>query len=187
MKQGKHQVNGAKPPRSGKFSLTLLIALILLLTVAVGGTLAFLKAETSVSTNSFAVAGAPTPQIDEQFDGAAKTDVKVTLSNEGRGAYFVRAAIVYSLQNDAGNTVAAVPQAGTDYTVSLGSDWTYNAADGYYYYNSTVVPGGSTENLIDSCVTLNKDYSLVVDIVAQIIQANPADAAADEWGWTPAA
>ena len=185
MKQGKHQISKAKPPRRKKSSLTLLAALILLLTVAIGGTLAFLKSETSVSTNSFAVAGAPTPQIDEQFDGETKSNVKVTLSSEGRGAYYVRAAIVFSFQDDEGNTVAKLPAAGTDYTIELGSDWAWTPD--YYYYSGTVSPGGSTTNLINTCTTLNTEYKLVVDIVAQIIQANPATAAQTEWGYTPAA
>lgn len=186
MKQGKHQVSKAKPPKHRRFSLTLFIALILLLTAAIGGTLAFLKAETSASTNSFGVAGAPTPQIDEEFDGETKSNVKVTLSNEGRGAYYVRAAIVFSFQDDEGNTVARLPAAGTDYTIEMGSDWAWTP-EGYYYYGGTVSPGGSTTNLINTCTTLNTEYKLVVDIVAQIIQANPATAAETEWGYTPAA
>ena len=186
MKQGKHSVGTSRNNSVKKRSLMTLIALILLVAVAVGGTLAYLTANTSEVTNTFTAAGAPTPEIIEDFDGDVKKDVKVTLDNDGTGAYYVRAAIVFSFQDDNGNTVAKVPVSGTDYTISMGSDWT-PGDDGYYYYNGTVTPGNPTTNLIDECVTLSTEYKLVVDIVAQTIQAVPSDAAANEWGYTPTA
>ena len=186
MKQGKHSVGTSRNNSVKKRSLMTLIALILLVAVAVGGTLAYLTANTSEVTNTFTAAGAPTPSITEEFDKTEKKNVKVALSTEGTGAYYVRAAVVYSFQDEAGNTVAKIPAAGTDYTITMGTGWS-QGSDGYYYYNGTVTPGGSTTNLIDSCVTLNTEYKLVVDIVAQTIQAVPSDAATNEWGYTPTA
>lgn len=186
MKQGKH-VKYTPKKRSSipARSLTMLIALALVLTLAIGGTVAFLKETTAPVNNSFAAAGAPVPEIEEDFPegGTVKQNVTVSLSNSGSGAYFVRAAIVITLQDDAGNTVAKVPVSGTDYTISMGDDWTEQG--GYWYYEDTVLPGGETTNLIDTCSTLNSEYKLVVDIIAQTIQAEPTKAAQEQWGYVP--
>lgn len=185
MNNGKHAVNTPKRSSGKKRSLSFIVALVLLVTLAIGGTIAYLTQTTSEVKNTFTSAGAPTPVINETFDGTTKSDVYISLNNDGTGSYFVRAAVVISFQDDAGNTVAKVPADGTDYSITMGSDWTKNGD--YYYYNGTVVPGGFTTYLINSCTTLSAEYKLVVDIIAQTIQANPTSAASDQWGYVPSA
>ena len=183
MKQGKHVKSPSKKHLSGRRSAAFLIAVVLLVTLAVGGTFAILKLQTPAVSNTFTSAGAATPSIVETFTegGTVKSDVKVALNGDGSGTYNVRAVILYSFQDEEGNTVAKVPVAGDDYSVSIGSGWTLGS-DGFYYYNSTLVPGGSTSNLINSCTTLNSEYKLVVDILAQTVQTGGASA---EWNYLP--
>lgn len=183
---GKHSTasSAAGKRRSGRKLGALALAAVLLTLAAVGGTLAYVKYSTSAVSNSFATAEAPVPTVDETFDGVTKTNVSVTLSQQGGGSYFVRAVILVSLENDAGEKVARVPVLGTDYTMTMGSGWTEH--DGYWYYNGTVLPGECTSNLIVSCSSLNEDWHLAVDIAAQTIQSAPSSAALTEWGYVPA-
>lgn len=183
MKNGKHAVHSAKSFKSGKRSLSFIVALVLLVTLAIGGTIAYLTQTTSEVTNTFTSAGAPTPEITEDFDGDVKENVQVKLDTNGSGSYYVRAAIVFSFQDDDGNTVAKVPTA-ADYTITLGEDWQVGPG-GYYYYKEPITPGTYTTNLINTCTSNSSEYHLVVDIVAQTIQAVPAEAAANEWGYAP--
>lgn len=163
--------------------LTLILTFSLLLLNAVAGTLAFIEYRTPAIVNTFTAAGAPEPVIVEDFTegGTVKSNVKVRLE-EGTGAYYIRAAVVVTLLNDDGTTAAIIPQEDVDYSITMGSGWTQKGD--YWYYNSAVLAGGSTTNLIESCTTLNSQYQLVVDVLAQTIQANPASAASDEWGFS---
>ena len=182
--------------KKNKKRLITLVSLLSLIAVVVGGTLAYLMTKTDSVINTFIPAKAPTPEVIEEFDGETKSNVRIHIKNDGQGACFVRAKVVFTLQDDDGNVIAQVPVAGEDYTVSMNTaDWTYH--DGYWYYNVPVIPDcnadatdsiepdGYTTNLINSCTTLNTEYHLVVDILAQTIQANPTRAAQTEWGYVP--
>ena len=164
----------------------IVLSLVLLLCGIIVGSYAYLNIKTPKVQNTFDVAEAPEPTVNEDFDkgDTVKKDVYVSLSKKDgeAGSYFVRAAIVMSFQDDSDNTVMGTPLVGTDYTITLGSDWT--KIGDYYYYTKPVVAGGNTTNLINSCATLNSEYHLVVDVLAQTIQANPIDAVQQNWGVT---
>lgn len=161
----------------------MLLALALVVACAIGGTIAYFTAQTTEVKNTFTAAGAPVPEIEENFDGTTKSNVKVKLGTDGSGSYFVRAAIVFTVQNEDGETYASVPSEGIDYEIVYGSDWT-ERDDGYWYYNSLVAPGEETTALIESCTSRCREH-LVVDIIAQTIQAEPAEAVVTEWGFDP--
>lgn len=163
--------------------IVLIVSVVLLLLIPAGSTLSYVKHTSDGVANEFSAAAAPPLYIDETFDGQTKSNVKVRLDESGSGRYYVRAAIVITMLDDSGNTVAKLPVSGTDYTISMGSDWTKNG--NYWYYNKTLAPGQSTTNLIQSCVTRNNAYQLSVKVAAQTVQANPADAVTEAWGLTP--
>ena len=176
-------ISEGKKALNGKTRYLLTVAAVLLLSVGIiGGTVAYLHSDTQAVENTFTAATPATPVIEETFDGETKEDVYVKLEG-GDGSYFVRAAIVITLQDDEGNTVAQVPAADTDYTIEMGSGWTQDG--NYWYYNSPVVAGSQTDNLIETCTSLSTEYNLVVDIIAQTIQAVPTTAAQTEWGYVP--
>ena len=87
-----------------------------------------------------------------------------------------------------GNIVASVPENYT-YTMSglPGSGWSA-LNGGYYYYESAVPAGESTGILLTKCVANtpeNPDYFLLVDVLAESIQADPASAVREAWGFDP--
>ena len=162
-----------------KKSLTLIVSLILIITIGVGGTLAYLITSTSAVTNTF------TPSkvvisVDETFDGNTKSNVKIQNHNDSVKSY-IRAAIVVNWMSEDGKSVwATTPELGEDYTMTLGDDWTeYPEESGVYYYNKEVPAGELTENLIVSAAPVAgkapDGYYLSIEILAQGIQADGVD------------
>ena len=166
--------------RTARRSFTAALAIALLLVFAAGGTMAYLTKSAGKLQNRFEAAQAPDLTIEESFTegGSTKSDVYVKL-NGGRGRYYVRAAVIIGFQDEDGNVAAIVPQAGTDYSLSLGSGWTL-ASDGFYYSDSPVDAGGQTSDLIEICTALSSEYKLTVDVLAQCIAA-PQSGEVPQW------
>lgn len=160
-----------------KKKLTVLVALLLLVTVSVGGTLAWLATQTAPVTNTFTPSHVTTA-VDETLKGNTKSNVKI--ENTGDTSAYIRATYVVNWVDSEGNIYAAQPVADIDYTVVLnvGSEpdkWTQ--ADGYYYYNSEVPATAGhdyTGVLITSIApkgTAPTGYTLQVTIIAEGIQS----------------
>lgn len=166
-----------------------LIALVsfLLISAIVGTTFAYYQETAQATENTFTVAGSGNLLITETFTAGdlEKKNVYVTL-NGGDGSVYVRATLAISFQDKDGNILAKIPVKDTDYTIEMGANWMKHT-DGYWYYNSTVAPDTSTTNLIVSCKTLSTEYKLVVDVLAQSVQASPSSAVVDLWGFDPLA
>lgn len=124
--------------------------------------------------------GEVTPVIQETFENAVKENV--TLKNGGNTPVYLRAAVLVSWQDGAGHIMPADPPVlDGDYTFTgPETNWTLGG-DGYYYYTLPVSPGGETSRLIAQMTDTHTDTTklLVVDIVAQSVQASPAEAVAD--------
>lgn len=161
-----------------------IVALVLLLCAGVGGTIAWITAQTPAVTNTFTPAEV-TSWVDETFDGAVKKDVAI--KNTGDIPAYIRAEVVYNWADSAGN-VYAQPVTSSDYTIEQGSD-KWELIDGYYYYKEAVGPGSKTENLIKS-ITPDEDaapegYKLQVTILAEAIQSTPDNAIKQAWKVDP--
>ena len=161
-------------------------ALVLLLCAAVGGTLAWMTAQTDPVTNTFE-AGKVTTYVNETFNGQTKTNV--TVQNTGSIKAYIRAAIVVNWADASGNVCGVAPVENTDYSIDL-----YNGGweriGNYYYCTSVIEPGNSTPVLIEECklkddVTPPTGYNLQVTILAEGIQAMPDDAIEEAWGVYP--
>lgn len=183
MYQGRHSTSGsprvdrpAAPRRAGgrKKPLTLFVALVLLLTLAVGGSLAWLVSNDDV-TNTM-VPGKVPITIHETFDGTTKSDVYVT--NDGNIQAFIRVAIVANAVDAQGNvTVGTAP----GYTVDT-TKWT--PIGNYYYYNGIVEPnGGTTAALFTSSVTVSGEINILAESI-QVLGGVTSDGSAsvDAWG-----
>lgn len=173
--------SGFRWKRSG----ILLAAVIVLLAGAVGGTWAFLVAQSEPVQNNFTYAHVSC-RIDEKFENGVKSDVKI--QNTGDIPAYIRARIVVTWKDASGN-VSAVPVKDSDYTMTMGTGWT-KGTDGYWYCNTAVAAGGETPVLITKCEkkgTAPKDYDLSVEILADTIQSEPASAVTEAWGNTPIA
>ncbi len=134
------------------------------------------------------VIGDGTIDIEETFIDFAKRNVSIY--NKGNMPVYLRAEFLIYWEDAQGNVMAAEIPSGTgekkDYQLVLGSsgDWV-KGTDGFYYYNKALNAESSTTVLIDECVQVKTDYEdgrkLVVDIVAQSIQADTARAVEEAW------
>lgn len=184
-KYAKKSNKSRKHSRKAKPSL-LLITLVVLMGVLVGSTVAYLVTNTGSIANSF-VPAKITTDITEQFDGSVKNNVQV--KNTGEVEAFIRAAVVITWQNTAGEVYPTAPVEGTDYTVSYpGNDWVKHT-DGYYYYTKIVKTNESTGILLTDCKPLKdapaEGYTLHVEILATAIQSEPITVVTEAWGVNP--
>ena len=162
--------------RMKKKSLLLVAGIVLMLTIAIGGTIAYLVANTESITNTFEPGRVPI-SVDESFTGGEKSNVKIT--NDGNVPAYIRAKIIVTWKDKDGNVSAIKPVLGTDYSLSTGGGWK-EESDGFYYYTAVVGAEKSTGYLINSCTKLDTanlpdGYDLSVEIIAESIQAEGMD------------
>lgn len=190
---GKYLQSEHKQLRRPKRLATLLVSLLLVLGVAVGGTVAFLSTRTDSKENTFTPSKV-TCEVTETFNNNVKSQVAV--QNTGDTTAFIRAAINVtwmSNQDAANQTVSAkVPVKDTDYSITFAKNTNWiQGADGYYYYQLPVAPQGSTGVLIEECELLKNasvpdGYHLSVEIVASAIQSAPDSVVQSMWHVTVA-
>lgn len=167
---------------------TLLVSLLLVLGVAVGGTVAFISTRTADKENTFTPSKV-TCEVTETFGNNVKSQVAV--QNTGDTTAFIRAAINItwmSNQDAANQTVSAkVPVKDKDYSITFAKNTNWiKGADGYYYYQLPVDPQGSTGELIKECklqenASVPDGYHLSVEIVASAIQSAPYSVVQSMW------
>lgn len=185
---GKYLQSEHKQLRRPKRLATLLVSLLLVLGVAVGGTVAFLSTRTDSKVNTFTPSEV-TCAVTETFENNVKSNVAV--KNTGDTTAFIRAAINVtwmSNQDAANQTVSAkVPVKDTDYSITFAKNTNWiQGADGYYYYQLPVDPQVSTEVLIEECklqenASVPDGYHLSVEIVASAIQSAPDSVVQSMW------
>lgn len=165
---------------SGGRKAALILSLCLIFALAVGTTVALLKANTAPVTNTFKAATSET-HVDVTDSGNEKTGIKV--ENIGTATSYVRVKLVMNWVDGKGNIVSGdnLP------TVEL------NTVDGWfekgdiYYYTKPVAPGKMTDNLLqkDKSITEPTDKPdgchLEVTVLAESIQAAPSTAVEGAW------
>ena len=158
----------------------LLVSLILLLTITVGGTTAFIYTNTKPVTNTFKPSKVAC-EIVETFDYLTKTDVKI--KNTGDTEAYIRARIVVNWIDDNNNISAIKPVLGKDYSLEDDKNINWIKIGDYYYHKKAISTDGFTETLITSCKQLDPDseYSLFVEIIGESIQSTPLDAVKGSW------
>ena len=180
-----------------KKSIALLISLILVLTVTVGGTLAYLIAKTDPVKNTFTPSSVTT-EVYEEFENNLKENVSI--QNTGDIDAYIRAAVVvtwqkYNEETDKYDVYGQLPVLGSDYTMELdlGNGWV-SGSDGFYYWTSVVEPGETTGVLIKRAAASTpapaEGYTLCIEILGSGIQAEGVDEAGKspiELAWGPAA
>lgn len=162
-----------------------LACVAVLLTGFVGSSLAWLMDSTTEVKNEF-VPGHVTPEVTEGFDGDVKSDVKI--QNTGNVPAYIRAKLVFTWQNEAGEVLGVAPTVG-DYTITwTKAGWEVGPGD-YYYYTSKVGSGESTgvlaTDIKQTMPNPAEGYTLHVEVLAESIQAEPSSAVIDAWKWTP--
>lgn len=172
--------------RHGGRPLALLLALILVVGAAAGGTVAWLTQTTGTANNNFEY-GRVSCAVSEIFDGVS-TKKNVQITNNGNIPAYIRATYVVNWLDKDGNIAASVP-GGYSYSLNENPDgkWT-KGTDGYFYYLTPVAPGASTPGSLLTCTAVrpeNPEYRLSVEILATAIQSTPAKAVTEAWGVTP--
>lgn len=165
---------------SGGRKAALILSLCLIFALAVGTTLALLKANTAPVTNTFTAAKSKIT-IEEKTDDGSKSEIYV--KNEGTATSYVRVKLVCNWVDKDGN-VSATPVPAPTIT---NSDWFEK--DGIYYYTKPVAPTGQTSNLLDGNPIKQPEgapdgYHLEVTVLAESIQAAPSTAVEGAWAVT---
>lgn len=169
------QEKGRGPAARVYRTAVLLIAVLLLIGTAVGSTAAFLVTKTEPVVEDFAYA-----QVSCQV---TRSGSALAVQNTGTAQAYIRASYAVNWLDREENIVAAVPE---DYSCDLDENqgaWV-DGGDGYFYYPDPVDPGGETPSLLTCSVSRpeNPEYTLSVEVVAEAIQSNPAEAAEEAWG-----
>ncbi len=180
MYQGKRSERRGMKRHSGFRTGAMLLATLLLLALAIGGTIAYLTDKAAPVTNTFTPSHVAC-EVTEEFDGSVKKNVNVT--NTGDTDAFIRVRLVSYRTNDAGQHIggtASLP------TFTLGAGWVKHGD--YYYYTKPVAPRKTPDaNLTDS-MTLTAAYTDAdgghqsIDVMAEAIQSAPEAAVKAAWG-----
>ena len=164
--------------KSQKKSVSLLIALILMITVGTGSTLAYIIDKPGSLINLFS-------------PGQVSCVVEETsaVTNTGNVDEYIRVALVVNWKDADGNVYGKQPVKGNvkddgDYYIEIDNGWILGS-DGYYYYPNAVPPGTSTNAFVypRSRATLS-GYVLSIEVVAEAIQADPFANAEAAWAVT---
>ena len=174
--------------RMNKTKTILALALVaLLLTCAVGGTVAYLVTKTDAVTNTF-TPGRVTVRVEDTVSGNVKKDVKIT--NTGNTSAYIRVAIVANWIDQSGNIVAPWDPSDEEQGSFVGLPGTgWKNENGYYYYNDPVPAGQQVPSKIFESYTIKKipdgAVQLKMTIIAQGIQSEPSSVVQTVWNWTP--
>lgn len=168
------QEKGRGPAARVYRTAVLLIAVLLLISTAVGSTAAFLVTKTEPVVEAFAYA-----QVSCQV---TRSDNTLGVQNTGTAQAYIRASYAVNWLDREENIVAAVPE---DYSCDLAENPQWEkGGDGYFYYPYPVDPGDEAPSLLTCSVSRPEEpvYTLSVEVVAEAIQSTPAEAAAEAWG-----
>ena len=158
----------------------IVMATVLLLALAIGGTVAWLSTESAPITNTFTPSKV-TCEVTENFDGAVKSDVNV--KNTGDIDAFIRVKLVTYRTNDAGDHIGGTAKLPS---FKLGDNWV--EYDGYYYYKLPVKAGDKPKTNLTDSMPLTGSYNdtdggkQAIDVMAEAIQSVPKDAVQAAWG-----
>lgn len=168
-------------PRRGTKRLTaLLLSGLLLVTLIVGGTVAYLVTQVTPITNTFTPSQV-TCAVTEDFDGTVKRNVNVT--NTGDTDAYIRVKLVTYRVNKDGQHIggtATIP------SFTPGANWVKHGD--YYYYTLPVEPGESPatpligeDGIVLSSYTDADGGKQVIEVMAEAIQSGPAKAVGESW------
>ena len=171
MYKGKH-LNGEN--KTFRKATTVVISVLLLVTVMIGGTIAFLITATNPVVNKFTPSQVSC-SVTENFNGTEKTNVSVTNTSDIKA--YIRVKLVTYRVNEQNEHIGG-PAVISEF--DLGENWVEK--DGYYYYKLPVDPGQQPKDpLNSSAILLVESYGdvdggkQVIEVMAEAIQADGVD------------
>lgn len=164
---------------SGGRKAALILSLCLIFALAVGTTVALLKANTDPVTNTFTAAKSDIT-IKEDVKNGKKSSIQV--ENIGTATSYVRAKLVLNWVSDdeINRTISSEP---VDIKVDYDTTKWFEK-DGIYYYKTPVAPQDLTSNLLKSAIEQTNapdGCHLEVTVLAESIQAAPSTAVTESW------
>lgn len=182
--EDKHREEAAAPAnektlRTGRVT-AIVMATVLLLALAIGGTVAWLSTKSAPITNTFTPSKVACT-VTENFDGTVKTNVNV--KNTGDTQAFIRVKLVSYRTNGQGQHIGGTAEL-PEFT--LGNNWEKH--DGYYYYKLPVKAGETPKTNLTDRMTLIGSYNdtdggkQAIDVMAEAIQSVPQAAVQAAWG-----
>ena len=177
-------MNNKRKHRKLRKPVKLLLSFLLIFTVSVGGTIAYLSTQTGPVVNTFMPSHVDC-KVEEDFDGRWKKNVNVTNTSDIDA--YIRVKLITYRVNDTGDHIGGTSEVPV---FTLGTNWVKHT-DGFYYYTLPVLAGENpADDLIgDAGITLSSYNDAdggkqVIEVMAEAIQANPADAVGQAWGVT---
>lgn len=171
---GKYEKRKTGSRGKQKKQILLLVALIALVSIAGGATVAYLLTVSDPVENTF-VPGSVTCVVND--------DYTVSVTSDSNVSGYIRAAVLVNWMDDDGNVYAIAPQPGIYQVTCNGAKWSQSG--NYYYYEDPVAPGTATSALITTVSAPTGDpptgYTFTVEVLAEVIQAKPADTFQSAW------
>ena len=158
------------------------LATVLLLALTIGGTVAWLTSKTSDITNTFTPSKV-TCAVSEIFDEDTGVKSNVNVTNVGDTDAFIRVKLVTYRTNAEGKHIGGVAEVPE---FAPGDGWVKYGD--YYYYTKPVAPNEKPESDLISRIQLESVYTdadggyQAMDVMAEAIQSEPAEAVGEAWG-----
>ena len=176
--------------RASKKTVLLLTSVFALILMSVGFTAAYYVDTSETVKNKFTAAD-PEIFINETKTENIKSDRVITNdASENAVAVYVRARLVTYWQDEIDGELRTVPMpAGAEVSGgAVQSGWFVR--DGIYYYSQKLQPGVSSSVMLSPITVTIPDGSTaqcIIDVVAEAIQAEPAQAVQNSWSVSVAA
>lgn len=195
MYHGKYEARHLQRRRKRRSKKTgmLFLSLLLVATMMVGGTLAWLSTKDAPIQNTF-LPTKVTCKVTESFDGRTGVKSNVNVENTGDIDAYIRVKLVTYRVNDKKQHIGGAAEIPP---FTPGNGWVKKGD--YYYYTKPVAPGEQPEISLIDRITLTGSYDdaddadggkQVIEVMAEAIQANGvADggtkAVVEAWGVDP--
>ena len=184
MKNGKLESQNLQHEKKHHFKKIqlLILSLLVVTTVTVGGTVAYLTTNTDPVVNTFKPSHV-TCEVTENFNGETKSNVNV--KNTSDIDAYIRVKLVTYRVNDAGQHIGGVAEIPG---FTPGAGWVKHGE--YYYYTSPVAKDDKPAKDLIGSIKLNAGYDdadggkQVIEVMAEAIQSEPAEAVGEAWGVT---
>lgn len=173
-------VRSAAPRRrvgSARKNMGLIVALALILSIAVGGTVAWLTSNVAIKNTM--VPGNVPVEIVEQDNGSVKS--QITVFNRGNVQAYMRVAIVCN--NFDGTNVLLGNSSTTHASIDTTTNWQL-MDDGFYYYKGVVEPTKGVNLLKDSINYENAEVVVMAQTVQVLGTFTEGTASQKLWGHT---
>lgn len=158
------------------------LATVLLLALTIGGTVAWLTSKTSDITNTFTPSQVACA-VNEFFNEATGEKSQVNVTNVGDTDAFIRVRLVTYRTNDSKLHIGGAAEVPA---FTPGNGWVKYGD--YYYYTKPVAPNEKPESDLISRIQLESVYTdadggyQAMDVMAEAIQSEPAEAVGQAWG-----